>query len=54
MTTVKFKWFLYLEALIPEHHVARVMDEIVEATPDKQLFSHYKAGAKNAVNGRNL
>jgi transposase len=33
-----------LEALIPEHHVARVVDKMVEAVPDEQLFSHYKGG----------
>ncbi|MED0745479.1 hypothetical protein P4S80_06100 [Aeribacillus composti] len=29
-----------IESLIPEHHVARVVDEMVEAIPDEQLFSH--------------
>ncbi len=30
-----------IEAHIPEHHVARVVDEMVEAVPDEQLFTHY-------------
>jgi hypothetical protein len=28
-----------IEALIPENHPARVVDEMVEAIPDEQLFS---------------
>jgi len=37
-----------IEALIPEHHVARVVDEMVEAVPDEQLFSHYKGGGRSS------
>ncbi|WP_253907677.1 transposase [Bacillus sp. WMMC1349] len=37
-----------LEQLIPEHHVARVVDEMVEAVPDEQLFSHYTGGGRSA------
>ncbi|MBE3569795.1 MAG: IS1182 family transposase [Bacillales bacterium] len=37
-----------LESLIPEHHVARVVDEMVEAVPDEQLFSHYKGGGRSS------
>ena len=37
-----------IEALIPEHHVARVVDEMIEAVPDKQLFSHYKGGGRSS------
>lgn len=37
-----------LEACIPEHHVARVVDEMVEAVPDEQLFSHYKGGGRSS------
>ncbi|MFD1458784.1 transposase, partial [Scopulibacillus daqui] len=37
-----------IEALIPEHHAARVVDEMVEAVPDDQLFSHYKGGGRSA------
>ncbi|ANB58068.1 hypothetical protein GFC29_801 [Anoxybacillus sp. B7M1] len=29
-----------IESLVPEHHVARVVDEMVEAIPDKPLFFH--------------
>jgi transposase len=36
-----------IEALIREHHVARVVDEMVEAVPDEQLFSHYKGGGRS-------
>ncbi|WP_052659531.1 transposase [Bacillus alveayuensis] len=39
---------LDLEALIPEHHVARVVDEMVEAVPDELLFSHYKSGGRSS------
>lgn len=39
---------LDIEALIPEHHVARVVDEMVEAVPDEQLFSHYKGGGRSS------
>jgi hypothetical protein len=28
-----------IEALIPEHHVARVVDEMVEAVPNEQLVT---------------
>lgn len=35
-----------IEALIPENHEARIVDEFVEAVPDEQLFSHYKGGGR--------
>jgi len=35
-----------IEALIPENHEARVVDEFVEAVPDEKLFSHYKGGGR--------
>ncbi|MGG3644336.1 transposase, partial [Bacillus gobiensis] len=35
-----------IQELIPEHHVARVVDEMVEAIPDKQLFQHYPGGGR--------
>nr|WP_236546414.1 IS1182 family transposase [Anoxybacillus sp. PDR2] len=37
-----------IEALIPEHHVARVVDEMVESVPDELLFSHYKGGGRSS------
>ncbi|MFC0610648.1 transposase [Scopulibacillus daqui] len=37
-----------IEALIPEHHAAHVVDEMVEAVPDDQLFSHYKGGGRSS------
>jgi transposase len=37
-----------IEAHIPEDHVARVVDEMVEAVPDEQLFSHYKGGGRSS------
>ena len=37
-----------IEALIPENHPARVVDEMVEAVPDEQLFSHYKGGGRSS------
>nr|WP_240613544.1 hypothetical protein [Pueribacillus theae] len=40
-------FFIYdLQELIPEHHVARVVDEMVEAIPDGQLFAHYSGGGR--------
>ncbi|WP_369903342.1 IS1182 family transposase [Bacillus manliponensis] len=36
-----------IEALIPENHVAHVVDEMVESVPDEQLFSHYKGGGRS-------
>ncbi|MFS0616118.1 IS1182 family transposase, partial [Lederbergia ruris] len=40
-------FFIYdLQELIPEHHVARVVDEMVEAIPDEQLFAHYSGGGR--------
>ena len=37
-----------MQDLIPEHHVARVVDEMVEAIPDEQLFSYYKGGGRSS------
>jgi transposase len=37
-----------LEALIPIHHVARVIDEMIEAIPDQQLFAHYIGGGRSS------
>ncbi|HZG58897.1 MAG TPA: IS1182 family transposase, partial [Anoxybacillus sp.] len=35
-----------IESLIPEHHVARVVDEMVEAVSDETLFSYYQGGGR--------
>ncbi|WP_424768228.1 transposase [Paenibacillus sp. sgz302251] len=35
---------LDLELFIPDHHVARVIDEMIESIPDQQLFAHYTGG----------
>src|SRR5690606_15481914 len=37
-----------VEALIPEHHVARVIDEMIELLPDQQLFSYYPGGGRSS------
>ncbi|MFH5181635.1 hypothetical protein ACHHV8_02810 [Paenibacillus sp. TAB 01] len=37
---------LDLELFIPAHHVARVIDEMIEAIPDEQLFAHYTGGGR--------
>lgn len=37
-----------IEALIPEDHAVRVVDEMVEAVPDELLFSHYKGGGRSS------
>ena len=34
--------------LIPEHHVARVVDDMIEAIPDTQLFAHYSGGGRSS------
>ena len=39
-----------IEAHIPDHHVDRVVDEMVEAVPDEQLFTHYKGGGRSSFN----
>lgn len=39
---------LDLEALIPVHHVARVIDDMIEAIPDEQLFAHYRGGGRSS------
>lgn len=39
---------LDLEMYIPTHHVARVIDEMIEAIPDEQLFAHYTGGGRSA------
>jgi transposase len=36
-----------VQDLIPEHHVARVVDEMVEAIPEAQLFAHYTGGGRS-------
>jgi len=37
-----------IEALIPAHHVARIIDEMIEAIPDSQLFAHYTGGGRSS------
>ncbi|WP_077214995.1 transposase [Bacillus dakarensis] len=37
-----------IETLIQENHVARVVDEMVEAVPNDRLFSHYKGGGRSS------
>jgi transposase len=37
-----------IESHIPENHVARVVNEMVEAVPDKQLFAHYTGGGRSS------
>jgi len=39
---------LDLEMYIPTHHVARVIDEMIEVIPDEQLFAHYTGGGRSA------
>ncbi|MCE5172034.1 IS1182 family transposase [Paenibacillus profundus] len=39
---------LDLEMYIPAHHVARVIDEMIEAIPDQQLFAHYTGGGRSS------
>ncbi len=35
---------LDLEIFFLDHHVARVINEMVESNPDQQLFAHYTRG----------
>ena len=35
-----------LEMYIPENHVARLVDEMVESKPDEDLYSHYAGGGR--------
>ncbi|RKJ56093.1 IS1182 family transposase, partial [Butyricicoccus sp. 1XD8-22] len=37
---------LDIESYIPEHHVARLVDEMIESIPDELLFSHYVGGGR--------
>lgn len=37
-----------IESFIPHNHVARVVDEMVEAVPDEILFSYYKGGGRSS------
>ncbi|MHA7967594.1 IS1182 family transposase [Paenibacillus sp. CAU 1782] len=39
---------LDIEMYIPPHHVARVIDEMIEGIPDEQLFSHYAGGGRSS------
>ncbi|BFH62579.1 IS1182 family transposase [Paenibacillus azoreducens] len=38
---------LNLELFIPDHHVAHVIDEMIESIPDQQLFAHYTGGGRS-------
>lgn len=35
-----------IQELIPDHHVARVVDEMIESIPDERLFSYYSGGGR--------
>ncbi|MFK4997782.1 transposase [Bacillus sp. N9] len=37
-----------IEEHIPEHHVVRVVDEMVESIPDEQLFAYYSGGERSS------
>jgi transposase len=37
-----------LQEFIPAHHVARVVDEMVEAVPDEKLFTYYSGGGRSS------
>ncbi|WP_442857389.1 IS1182 family transposase [Bacillus sp. FJAT-42315] len=39
---------LDIETWIPEHHIARVIDEMIEAIPDEQLFAYYSGGGRSS------
>lgn len=39
---------LDVEGLIPAHHVARVIDEMIEGIPEQQLFNHYTGGGRSS------
>lgn len=39
---------LDLELYIPAHHVARVIDDMIEAISDQQLFAHYTGGGRSS------
>ncbi|MEK5230426.1 IS1182 family transposase [Lysinibacillus sp. FSL K6-0232] len=42
-------FFIYdLQELIPENHVARVVDEMIEDIPDELLFQHYLGGGRSS------
>ncbi|PLS15824.1 hypothetical protein CVD28_20135 [Bacillus sp. M6-12] len=35
-----------IQEMIPSHHVARVVDEMMESIPDEKLFFHYPGGGR--------
>uniref|UniRef100_UPI00403FAB05 transposase n=1 Tax=Aeribacillus sp. FSL K6-8210 TaxID=2954683 RepID=UPI00403FAB05 len=37
---------LDIEMYIPENHVARLVDEMVESIPDEVLYTHYVGGGR--------
>jgi transposase len=39
---------LDVEMYIPNHHVARIIDEMIEAIPDQQLLAHYTGGGRSS------
>lgn len=43
---------LDLEMYIPSHHVARVIDEMIETIPDEQLFAHYTGGGRSSYHSK--
>lgn len=50
----QIQMILDLELYIPPHHVARVIDEMIEAIPDKQLFAHYTGGGRSSYHPKML
>ncbi|MDQ0174234.1 transposase [Bacillus chungangensis] len=37
-----------IQEMIPKHHVARIIDKMVESIPDEQLFSYYSGGGRSS------
>ncbi|WP_179860967.1 IS1182 family transposase [Bhargavaea cecembensis] len=37
-----------VESLVPDDHVARVIDEMIETIPDDQLIAHYSGGGRSS------
>ncbi|WP_243458156.1 IS1182 family transposase [Sporosarcina sp. Te-1] len=37
-----------VQELIPENHIARVVDEMVEAIPDERLYTYYTGGGRSS------
>ncbi|RFU66336.1 transposase [Peribacillus saganii] len=42
-----------INELLPSHHAASLIDEMVESIPNEKLFSHYSGGGRTPFHPKN-